>query len=130
MIVGRENPHTSGDIVSGRLVMSCAVCGPAADERPALPRRRRDRLPAVVALATAFDERHAHRRQPQDRPWSEYPLGTLAHACTGGAWLRIAGGWQWNGHRPHPGGTFPTPGGDAVGACIELPAAPAQTTEA
>ena len=69
MIVGSDNPQTSGDIIAGRLVMSCAVCGPAADERPTLPRRRRDRLPAVIALATAFDNRHAHRRDPgADKP--------------------------------------------------------------
>jgi hypothetical protein len=49
-----------------------------------------------------------------DRPWSDYPLGTLAHALGGGAWLRVEHGWQWNGHSPHPGSTFPTPSADAV----------------
>lgn len=52
-----------------------------------------------------------------DRPWSEYPLGTKAHSCIGGYWMRVKRGWQWNGKH----GTFPTPGGEACGACIELP---------
>ena len=61
------------------------------------------------------------RIQQQDRIWSDYPLGTLAHAYNGGAWLRVHGGWQWNGHTPNPGDTFYTPGGEAIGACVELP---------
>ena len=52
-----------------------------------------------------------------DRPWSEYPIGTKAHSCIGGWWLRTERGWQWNGKH----GTFPTPGGEACGKCIELP---------
>jgi hypothetical protein len=52
-----------------------------------------------------------------DRPWSGYPLGTKAHGCGGGYWVRVALGWQYNGRH----GIFPTPGGDACGACIELP---------
>ncbi len=55
-----------------------------------------------------------------DRPWREYPLGTKAHACIGGYWLKMAHGWKWNGPNGN-GGAFPTPGGDACGACIELP---------
>ena len=52
--------------------------------------------------------------------WKEYPVGTKAHACSGGAWLKIANGrWQWNGQ----GGIFTTPGADAFGKCIELPGA-------
>lgn len=54
-----------------------------------------------------------------DRPWDLYPVGTKAHAVTGGHWIRIEdGGWKWC-----TGDTFPTPGGDACGACIELPEA-------
>ena len=44
------------------------------------------------------------------RPWSEYPPGTKAFASMGGHWeKRRDGRWQWPG-----GGSFPTPGGDAV----------------
>jgi len=56
-------------------------------------------------------------RLTQGKPWSEYPLGTKAYNFLGGYWLRVATGWQWNGC----GGIFPTPGGDAIGRCIELP---------
>jgi hypothetical protein len=52
-----------------------------------------------------------------DRPWIEYPIGTKAHSCIGGWRLRTERGWQWNGKH----GTFPTPGGEACGKCIELP---------
>lgn len=51
----------------------------------------------------------------QDRPWNEYPLGTKAHAFMGGFWIRVALGWKWC-----TGATFPTPGGDAIGQCVEL----------
>jgi len=51
-----------------------------------------------------------------DRPWRDYPIGTKAHSCIGGHWTRTERGWQASS-----GCTFPTPGGDAVGACIELP---------
>ena len=52
-----------------------------------------------------------------DRPWRDYPLGTKAHACTGGWWTRVERGWRWGSR----GDVFPTPGGDACGRCIELP---------
>lgn len=52
----------------------------------------------------------------KDRPWYEYPIGTKAHAVTGGHWTRVDRGWKWL-----DGGTFPAPGGDATGRCIELP---------
>jgi len=52
----------------------------------------------------------------KDREWSAYPVGTKAHAFNGGAWTRTEHGWKWGG-----GDTFPTPGADAIGACIELP---------
>jgi hypothetical protein len=51
-----------------------------------------------------------------DRPWRDYPIGTKAHACTGGYWTRTKHGW-----RAQSGCTFPSPGGDACGKCIELP---------
>lgn len=51
-----------------------------------------------------------------DRPWDEYPIGTKAHAYNGGHWVRVVGGWKWC-----TGSTFPTPGADAIGNCIELP---------
>lgn len=58
----------------------------------------------------------------QDRDWSEYPLGTKAHAFNGGAWLRVKRGWKWNGHLTKGAGdTFPSPGADAFGKCVELP---------
>ena len=59
-------------------------------------------------------------RLPVDRPWDEYPEGTKARATTGGAWYKTQRGWKWNGPDGN-GGTFPTPGGDACGNCIELP---------
>jgi hypothetical protein len=56
------------------------------------------------------------KRLPVDRPWSEYPIGTKAHAFNGGHWIRVRNGWKW-----FNGSTFPTPGADAIGECIELP---------
>ena len=47
-------------------------------------------------------------REPKDRPWSDYPLGTKAWAIGGGHWVRVEHGWKW-----HNGSTFPTPGADA-----------------
>ena len=44
-----------------------------------------------------------------EKPWSEYPIGTKAHAVGGGHWAKIKAGWKWKG-----GATFPTPGADAV----------------
>jgi hypothetical protein len=55
-------------------------------------------------------------RKHQDRTWDKYPLGTRAHAFNGGYWERVKQGWKWCN-----GNTFPTPGGDAVGRCVELP---------
>ena len=52
----------------------------------------------------------------KDRDWVEYPIGTKAHAYNGGYWIRVKTGWKW-----HCGATFPSPGGDAIGKCIELP---------
>lgn len=67
----------------------------------------------------------ASKRQPvcllkPDRPWNQYPLGTRARAFGGGAWFKTDRGWKWNGP-DGVGGTFPTPGADAFGHCIELP---------
>jgi hypothetical protein len=55
-------------------------------------------------------------RLKKDREWRDYPIGTKAHAINGGYWIRVKNGWKWCS-----GDTFPTPGGDAVGNCIELP---------
>jgi hypothetical protein len=55
-------------------------------------------------------------KQSRDREWCEYPIGTKAHAFNGGHWVRVTLGWKWC-----TGATFPTPGCDAIGACIELP---------
>ena len=57
--------------------------------------------------------KHRIRRE---KPWNEYPIGTKAHAHNGGYWIRMRNGWKWC-----TGDTFPTPGGDACGACVELP---------
>lgn len=57
---------------------------------------------------------------PKDRDWSDYPIGTKAHSCGGGWWIRVRGGWKWC-----TGDTFPGPGGDACGNCVELPEPPA-----
>lgn len=55
--------------------------------------------------------------------WKEYPVGTKAHAYNGGAWVKQDDGrWLWNGHTRSPGGSFPRPGPDAFGRCVELPA--------
>ena len=64
-------------------------------------------------------------RLRKDRPWSEYPIGTRAYSVGGGYWIRVEKGWKW-----FVGGIYPTPGGDAIGRCIELPSggAPAMTT--
>jgi len=62
----------------------------------------------------------------RDRLWSEYPTGTRAHAFNGGAWFKTERGWKWNGP-DGSGGTFPTPGGDAIGRCVELPVAEGAT---
>ncbi len=56
------------------------------------------------------------KRERQNRPWRDYPIGTRAHAFNGGYWERVANGWKWCS-----GATFPTPGGDACGLCVELP---------
>lgn len=53
---------------------------------------------------------------PRDRPWNQYPVGTKAHADNGGFWIRVSSGWKWG-----QGSIFPTPGGAAVGNCVELP---------
>ena len=59
-------------------------------------------------------------RRERRHEWREYPLGTKAHSITGGAWTRVERGWKW-GSLDGIGGVFPTPGGDAIGKCIELP---------
>jgi hypothetical protein len=67
-------------------------------------------LPKFPTLASGSD------RLRKDRDWGDYPLGTKAHAYNGGYWIRVSNGWKWS-----CGDTFPTPGGDAIGACVELP---------
>ncbi|WP_296277829.1 hypothetical protein [Pseudomonas sp. UBA7530] len=60
-------------------------------------------------------------RQNIDRPWSEYPIGTKAHAVMGGHWLKTVHGWKWC-----TGSTFPTPGGDATSVTLPSPAGESQ----
>jgi len=55
------------------------------------------------------------------------PLGTKAPAFNGGAWLKVANGWRWNGHTSYPGDIFPRPMGGWTGDLIypnDLPARP------
>ena len=54
-----------------------------------------------------------NQRQSIDRPWEDYPIGTKAHAFTGGYWERVDLGWKWC-----TGATFPTPGGDAMSVTL------------
>jgi hypothetical protein len=61
-------------------------------------------------------ERMQSVRIKKDRDWRDYPIGTKAHAFDGGHWIRVERGWKW-----FNGSTFPTPGADAIGDCIELP---------
>lgn len=53
----------------------------------------------------------------KDRDWRDYPVWIKAHSYLGGYWIKVENnGWKWC-----VGPTFPTPGGDAIGKCIELP---------
>lgn len=52
----------------------------------------------------------------KDREWRDYPIDTKAHAFNGGYWVKVENGWKYC-----TGSTFTTPGGDAIGNCIELP---------
>lgn len=56
-------------------------------------------------------------RIAKDRDWKDYPIGTKAHAFNGGYWIKVPNGWKWCS-----GSTFPSPGADAIGNCVELPA--------
>lgn len=62
-----------------------------------------------------MDDRQTGRttRQKIDRPWRDYPIGTKAHACSGGWWTKTERGWKWCS-----GATFPTPGGDAFAVTL------------
>ena len=53
-------------------------------------------------------------QQRIDRLWSEYPIGTKAHAVMGGCWTKTEHGWKWGTQ----GSTFPTPGGDAMSVTL------------
>src|SRR5690606_37354101 len=65
-------------------------------------------LNEAQAGSSGVDGSYTAGRQKPDRPWSDYPLGTVAHALGGGHWTRVEGGWQWM-----DGATFPRPGADA-----------------
>ena len=52
--------------------------------------------------------------------WSEYPIGTKAHAVMGGHWIKTEKGWKWC-----TGDTFPRPGADVIR--VELPEPPKET---
>lgn len=56
--------------------------------------------------------RNAGKRFKQ---YSDYPLGTKAHATGGGCWIKIEMGWKW----ATSGCVVPTPGADVIR--IELP---------
>ena len=49
------------------------------------------------------------------KQYSNYPLGTKAHATGGGCWIKVERGWKW----ATSGCVFPTPGADVIR--IELP---------
>lgn len=51
--------------------------------------------------------------QKIDRPWAAYPVGTKAHASTGGHWIKTERGWKWC-----TGATFGTPGADAIAVTL------------
>lgn len=51
--------------------------------------------------------------------WNAYPIGTRAHAISGGHWDRVVDGWKWC-----TGDTFPTPGADALD--VSIPCKPSQ----
>lgn len=66
--------------------------------------------PVVPEIANAHSA--AKKTTPQLlKPWSEYPVGSKAHAVGGGHWYRTEAGWKWNGP-DGCGSTFPTPGAD------------------
>lgn len=46
-------------------------------------------------------------RMSKKMRFSDYPIGTKAHAIGGGYWIKTSMGWKW-----FTGATFPTPGGD------------------
>jgi len=56
------------------------------------------------------------KRERKNRPWRDYPIGTRVYAYNGGYWERVTNGWKW-----YCGDTFPQPGADAIGLCVELP---------
>ena len=86
---------------------------------PKAPASTKDLQPTADPVARVAVEADV-RLLACDRPWSEYPVGTKAHAVMGGRWLKMPAGWKWNGPAGS-GGIFPTPGGDACGRCVELP---------
>ena len=73
-------------------------------------------LNGLRMLSSKKSKRGKMERQSIDRPWNEYPIGTRAYAFDGGYWIKVELGWKWC-----TGATFPKPGGDACGKCIELP---------
>ena len=90
-----------------------------ANVMPKAPASPKDLQPTADPVARVAVEADV-RLLACDRPWSEYPVGTKAHAVMGGRWLKMPAGWKWNGPAGS-GGIFPTPGGDACGRCVELP---------
>lgn len=74
----------------------------------------------TIAIANGIDTEFwtpsCRERTERHYNWDSYPIGTKAHAYNGGHWTRTRRGWKWA-----TGDTFPMPGGDAIGKCIELP---------
>lgn len=45
----------------------------------------------------------------KNKKWKDCPIGTKAHALSGGYWIKLENGWRWC-----IGDTFPTPGADVI----------------
>jgi len=94
------------------------ICSAHSDSECICDLNSRISQPAPVK-SVSFSDSEDSARLVKDRSWSEYPTGTKVHAYNGGHWIKTPNGWKW-----FCGATFPTPGGDAIGACVELPNSP------
>lgn len=95
-----------------------------------------EQIPVDPAIAADADELNETFRRVCEGPRPDSddrlraaPIGTLAPAFNGGAWLKTVHGWQWNGHTATPGSTFPRPGGDWMGELIPPAVAADRTVE-
>lgn len=84
------------------------IGGASAAANETAAQQAKEGISAEVGLPTPPPSASAAPKQ-----WSDYPIGTKAHAVNGGCWTKTERGWQWG-----CGATFPTPGADV--ARIEL----------